>query len=67
MHTKKSKLIMFTLLVAVFLSSCTLRVCAPTYVSADTGQQQYACVDRRVGPAQPVFTYFNAARQMNRR
>lgn len=64
---KKITKIVFAVLVAVMLSSCTLRVCTPTYVSADTGQQQYACVDKRVGPAQPIITVINPYRQMSRR
>ena len=60
------KLIVFVLS-AYLLSACTLRVCTPTYVSADTGKQQYACVDKRLGSAQPVITIINSARQMSRR
>ena len=63
----KTKTIVFVLLVAVLLSSCTLRVCTPTHIDYSTGQQLYACVDKRVGPAQPIITVINPYRQMTRR
>lgn len=63
----KKKLILLLVLSMLALQACTLRICTPTYVDAVTGKQQYACIDKRVGPAAPVFTFVNEARQMHRR
>ena len=63
----KKKLVLTIITLAMFLTACTLRVCTPTYVDAITGQQQYACVDKRDGPAQPIVTVINPYRQMTRR
>lgn len=61
------KKMIVALLIAAFLSSCTLRICTPTYVSAGTGKQQYSCVDYRKGASTPVVTVINPYRQMGKR
>lgn len=63
----KKKLVLTITTLAMFLTACTLRVCTPTHIDYSTGQQQYACVDKRVGPAQPIITVINPYRQMTRR
>lgn len=61
------KMIVIALLAAVFLSSCTLRVCTPAHINYSTGKQLYSCVDYRKGAKLPVVTVINPYRQMSKR
>lgn len=67
MKSRTSKLIVFVVMVAILLSSCTLKVLTPAYVNANNGQQVYTSKSYQFGPALPVITVINPYRQMSRR
>ncbi len=65
---KKINVIVFALLVAVLLSSCSLKVCQFAHINYNDGSPVYTCktVYQR-GPVEPVVTVINPYRQMTRR
>lgn len=64
----KKKLLVIALTIAMFLSSCSVKVCTYQHWNFGNNTPVYQCVTVfQRGPAQPIITVINPYRQMTRR